>query len=446
MRQPAGETADAPVHRASRRLALVGGPALLAALAALNLVLTFGLQWLPVTAVGVGPATDALFVSALVPQVLLAVVSSGLTSVLTPLLATAGERAFSLHAWTYAYGVGLVALALNGALFLAAPIGVSWLAPGFDAPGRALTIDLFRIQLVGAFATMLLMVTWSAHYAKDRFAWVEVTGVLAGAAALAAAWLAVPSLGVVAVAWAMSLRAVLQVVLLAPGLGRFVRADFRAAGLNTLWRRLLPLVGGATYFKLDPVVERLLASFAPAGHLSLFHLGQLAYGAGNQIVTRALINTAMPRLAALAEQKTWPAFREVLHHRLFAAGAVTVAAWVALVVVGRPVLRLALSRWLDPGQVDTLHALLIGLGGVWLGGAAGQVLTTGFFAAGNTETPTRIGIIGFTVAIPLKIVCFRWWGIYGLAIATSAYTVGTACAHYVYLHRTLSEREAGEAA
>ena len=417
-------------------------PAVLALLAGLNVLLTVGYQWLPVARLGVGVATDALFVSAIVPQVILAVVGGGLTSVLTPLFATAESDRFRIQAWTYAQGIGLAALALNGALFLAAPWWVALVVPGFDHAARLLTVDLVRAQLAGALATMVLMVAWSADYARRRFVWVEASGVVAAAAGLAMAAALLPEYGVHAVAWAMSLRAVLQLVLLMPAWGRYARPDWRAAGGPTALARLLPLVGGATYYKLDPVVERVLASFAPAGQLSLLHLGQQASAAGNQILTKALVNPIMPALAELAAARLWPDFTRLTRRRLAAVLAVTLGAWVAMALAGRPVLALVLGRWLGPAEVALLHQVLVALGGVWVGGAAGQVLTVGFFALGDTRTPTTVGVVGFTLGIPLKVLCYWWWGVVGLAVATSAYTAGNAVAHHALLRRGVAGRAA----
>jgi peptidoglycan biosynthesis protein MviN/MurJ (putative lipid II flippase) len=431
---------------AGLRLDRIGPTTMLAAVATLNLGLTFAFQWLPVATVGVGPATDALFASTIVPQVMLAVVSSSLTSVLTPMLATADRTTFSLHAWTYARGTAIAAVLLAGALFILAPWWVPWLVPGFDDETRALTVGLVRVQLIGSVATMLLMVTWAAQYARQRFLWVEVSGAIANAVGLAMGWALIPALGVAAVAWAMSIRSVLQVLLLVPGLGPYAGADWASVGGATALRRLAPLVGGATYYKLDPMLERLLASFAPPGQLSLFHLGQLAYGAGNQILTRALINPIMPRLATTAQALAWPTFAAAVYRRLWIVVVGAGAAWLAVIVAGRPSLALALHRWMTPGEIDVLHALLIGLGGVWLGGAAGQVLTVGFFAIGDTETPTRVGVAGFTIGIPIKVLFYRWWGIQGLAVAASLYTVGTAVAHLACLRRALRRRAGAERA
>lgn len=417
-------------------------PAVLALLAGLNLLVTVGYQWLPVARLGVGVATDALFVSAIVPQVILSVASSGLTSVLTPLLATASADRFRVQAWTYAHGVGLAALALNGALFLAAPWWVTWLVPGFEPAAQALTVDLVRAQLAGALATMLLMVAWSADYARRRFVWVEASGILAGVIGLAVATALLPRYGVHAVAWAMSLRSVLQLALLVPGWGRYARPDWRAAGGRTAFTRLLPLMGGATYYKLDPMVERVLASFAPAGHLSLLHLGQQAYAAGNQILTKALVNPIMPALAELAAARAWPDFARLTRRRLVAVLGLAAAAWLALALIGRPLLGSVLGRWLGPAEIALLHVILVALGGVWLGGAAGQVSTVGFFALGDTRTPTAVGVVGFTLAIPLKIVFYWWWGVVGLAVATSIYTGGNAVAHQLLLRRGIARRAA----
>jgi peptidoglycan biosynthesis protein MviN/MurJ (putative lipid II flippase) len=417
-------------------------PAVLALLAGLNLVVTVGYQWLPVARLGVGTATDALFVSAIVPQVILSVISSGLTSVLTPLLATADADRFRVQAWTYAHGVGLGALALNGALFLAAPWWVGWLVPGFDAPARMLTIDLVRVQLAGALATMLLMVAWSADYARRRFVWVEVSGILAGVLGLALAVALLPRYGVHAVAWAMSLRSIVQLALLVPGWGRYARPDWRAAGGRTAFTRLLPLMGGATYYKLDPMVERILASFAPAGHLSLLHLGQQASAAGSQILTKAVVNPIMPALSEFAAAQLWPDFARLTRRRLTIVLGTTVGAWIAMALVGRPLLGLVLARWLDSGEIALLHVILVALGGVWLGGTAGQLLAIGFFALGDTRTPTTVGVVGFTIGIPLKVLCYWWWGVVGLAVATSAYTAGNAVAHHTLLRRAIARRAA----
>lgn len=420
-------------------------PATLATLAALNLFISFGYQWLPVVKHGVGAATDALFVSTLVPQIVLSIVSGSLASVLTPMLATADAASFRAQAWTFAQVMGLASAVANGLLGVAAPLWVPWIVPGFDAANTALTVSLVRVQLIGAVATMFLMVGWSAYHARRQFVWVEVSGSIAGVVGLLWAWWAMPGAGVMAFAWGMTVRAVVQVLLLLPGLGPYARPSWRHADGTTVWRRVLPLLGGATYYKLDPLLERLLASFAPVGHLSVLHLAQQVYAAGSSILTKALINPVLPTLAQAASQRAWPAVEAMGRRRLLIVVSCAAAAWLPLLVVGRPAMQAALAPWLPPDEISRLHAVLMALAGVWLGGLAGQLLTVGFFAVGETRTPTLVGVIGFTLAIPVKILGFIGWGVVGLAAASSAGSLGNAITHRLLLSRHLRRRAAADA-
>ena len=104
--------------------------------------------------------------------------------------------------------------------------------------------------------------------------------------------------------------------------------------------------------------------------------------------------------------------------------------------------RSVLSAILGHGQftqyeIDQLWGILLLLSGVWVGGAAGQVLSMSFYSRGDTRTPVRIGVIGFTIAIVLKILAFRAFGLPGLAMAASAYYLGNTLALLLTLRRDL---------
>lgn len=408
-------------------------------------MLSFGYQWLPLQALGAGAETDALFASALVPQLVLAVFGAGLTTVLMPLLAVQDARSFRVQAWSFMHVVGVFAVALNGLLFLSAPLWVGWIVPGFQPPERALTVSLLRIQLISTVFMLLLSVTWAAYYARSRFVWVELSSALAGLSGLVVLRLLLPRLGVHGVAWAIVVRSLLQVALLLGGLGRYVPAVWTHSAIAETQRRLLPLVGGAIYFKLDPLVDRLLASFAPAGMLSLLQFSQQIYFAGNQVLTKAIVNPLTTLLAQTASRKDWRGFRRLGRERLLAVIALTTASYLVVAFAGEPILQAVLVRGRFRSEdVTLLHRLLVALVGVWVGGAAGQVLTAGFFAYGNTVTPTKIGVFGFTLAILLKVVGFKFGGVVGIAVATSCYYLLNCWLHATFLARDVRRLEEAE--
>lgn len=70
-------------------------------------------------------------------------------------------------------------------------------------------------------------------------------------------------------------------------------------------------------------------------------------------------------------------------------------------------------------------------------GCVGQLTSQGFYALGDTKTPTRIGIVTFTVYVPLKFLAFRAFGIYGLATATGLFGLVNVLLQSSFLRRRL---------
>jgi peptidoglycan biosynthesis protein MviN/MurJ (putative lipid II flippase) len=84
---------------------------------------------------------------------------------------------------------------------------------------------------------------------------------------------------------------------------------------------------------------------------------------------------------------------------------------------------------------------LICLGGIFVGGALGQILSTAFYAITDTVTPTRIGAVVFTLGITLKISGFFLFGILGIAIGSSVHYLLAAAVLYVSLEKKLRNLE-----
>jgi peptidoglycan biosynthesis protein MviN/MurJ (putative lipid II flippase) len=200
-------------------------------------------------------------------------------------------------------------------------------------------------------------------------------------------------------------------------------------------RRLKPLLVGTAYYKMEPAVDRYLASMAGAGGLSLLYLAQLAYGAGSQVLNAAVTVPTVPLLARQAQQGQWALFRSTYRRRTALALITSTCAVAFVAIAGHSILRLTLGNRLQPAEVQRLWWLLLALAGVLLGGATGQILASTFYAKGDTLTPTRIGVVGFTIGIVLKIAGFTHFGLIGLAMATSVYYVLNAATEFVVLER-----------
>lgn len=394
----------------------------LGALSAGNIGLAFLFQWYIFIKLGPGAGTDALFAGMTIPQLVLVVISDSLMHVLVPMLAGEDMERFRHDAWGFFLLAGAAFSAFALLLYMTAPWWVSLIVPGFTKAGQDLTVDLTRIQLAGMVFTALSGVQWAVYHARQQFVWPELSPFLGGGLAFLLLIWALPRYGVVAAAWISTLRSALQTVLMMPAMGAFVRPDFRSPAMQDIWRRIRPLLIGNIYYKTDPLVDRFLLSMSGAGTLSLYYLGQQFFGAGSAVLNRAMVSPLVPQLSILYKSGQKNIFMSVYRKSLFQNLIITSLIIASIIVIGQPLLKFMIG-WgaFRVTDVSLLWLVMLGMSGVFIGGSAGQITTSVFYAAGNTRTPTRLSMISYSFFIPVKIASFFTWGVMGIAIATSVY-------------------------
>jgi putative peptidoglycan lipid II flippase len=410
----------------------------LSLLAAFNVLLLIVWQWKVLTQLGPGRDMDALVAGMVLPNFATAVVGGSLVNVLLPMLSAApvAERSrmrAELSATLLALFAGVAAV-----LALLAPLWVPLIAPGLMGQDRDAVVQLARIQLVGLALSGVLTVQSVARQAEGSFVRVEAAQVAASLGGLAALVWAAPRFGATGVAVSAVLRVVLQLLLLLSTPRASGRLVPQSDTLRELWRRVRPLLGASLYYKSDVVLDRLLASLAPAGALSLYHVALQIISSGQQVIQRGIVAPAIRDMSAARATHGDLALRIRLRRSLTVVLLLSGLATVVLVAMGYPLLLGVFGRGaVRPEQVRMLWVLLLLLTGVWLGGVAGLLLSSSFYVLGDTFTPARIGVIGFTLAIGLKLVAFRAFGLPGLAAAASAYYLMNAGLIGVALGRRL---------
>lgn len=410
---------------------------ILAGLAICNAILAILMPWYVVTRLGIGLSTDAFFASGALPQLIFLVTSFSLTQVLVPLLATEDEKTFRRDSWAFFLGVSGVFALLAIILFATTGFWVALLVPGFPAEGRRLTVTLTRIQLLAMIGNAAVVVLWSVYYARQKFIWAEFSSVLANAIGLLFLFWTLPEYGIKAAAWATVLTLGMKVALLMPVLGPWQRPQWDSYAMKEAWRRIKPFLLGETYAKSDPLVDRFLTSLTTAGNLSLLYIGQQVHGALTLIITRAVATPSVPRLAIAAKSRDWPSFRHIYRQRLLSMLGITIAACAGLFLIGEPLLRLMIGHGgITAQNVHMLWWIMLALGGLLVGGAAGQVTSGAFYAMGDTKTPTMLFIGTFTVYVPIKIIVFLRYGVTGLAATTSLHLIINFLLQLVLLETT----------
>ena len=422
------------------RLALVLGW-----LTGANLLLGLLIQWYVVVQLGVGFETDALFAGMALPQLILIVVSMSLTHVLVPLLATEDEETFRRDAWGFFLGISGLFTGAALVLFTTANYWVPWLVPGFPEDEQALTVTLTRIQLVNMVFAAATSVLWSVYHARQKFVWAELSPFLANLLGLLLLVWLLPLYGVIAAAWITVVRTGLQLVWLLPGLGRWQWPHWKSPAMLKAWRRVKFPVLGTAYYKTDPLVDRFLTSLGPVGSLSSLYVGQQIYAAANQIITKAIAAPMVPLLAIQSNAGNWLAFRRSYRKRLLWMAGLTGVGYLVFLLIGESLLSLLIGQGsVTEESVVTLWWIMVALGGALVGGAAGQITSTTFYAMGDTRTPTLVSICLFSIYVPVKFLVFFLYGLNGLAISISMYFMVSFIVQAFLLERAIPGSGSGE--
>ncbi|HEX5505525.1 MAG TPA: murein biosynthesis integral membrane protein MurJ [Thermomicrobiales bacterium] len=353
-------------------------------------------------AFGAGAEANAYYAAFRLPDTLFSLIAGGaLSSALIPVLLGAtreGGEAAGLRLTNLVLTALLAVFAFVvalGELFTPAFVG-GLLAPGFDAPTSALTVTLTRIMLLQTLILAVGSVATAVLNSRNQFLLTALSVASHNLALVAGILVArfVPGVGIYGPTWGVVGGAVLQVLILLPGLvGRRFRyrptwnpADPR---LREVVRLLLPngLAVGVGYAGF--ILDTAFASRAPerAG-LPALQNAWLLVGLPIALLGQAVGQSAFPRLAAQADAGEWASLRLTLVRSLGGAVALALPALLGLLVLGRPVIRVLFEHGKYGADAGALtYAVLVPYAIGLPAYVATEVVTRGLIALRDTRTP-----------------------------------------------------------
>lgn len=370
---------------------------------------------------GAGRETDAFFAALAVPTFVLAVLGTAVANVIVPILAGENTGHARQDSWAFIWWVTAVFGALGGILALLAPVWVPLLVPGLDGSAQELAVNLARIQMVAMVFNAQGTIAACCCQAVGRFRRPALAPLAGGMVGLAFVLVLVPVFGIHGAAWAEVARLGITFAVVVPGLGRPVAPSWRSPAVGDALRRMRPLVLGGLYYRSDVLVDRVLGSLTPAGGLSILALGTRLYGVGAQVVTNAVTVPALTELAVHHKRGRPDMFDERWRRALRATVVLSCAAWLAVCAVAFAVAGVGGIGTFGPQDANRFALVLLLLGGVLVGAAAGQVLSGAHYARGDTRTPAIIAAVAFSVGVALKVAGLVSFELVGLAVATSLY-------------------------
>ncbi len=407
---------------------------------------------------GAAEATDAHAAALALPTMFAAIVSGSLSYILVPELVRkfsadddripshSAKSAENLSAWQLASFVACITILISAAcsllLFLIAEPVCNWLYGEMKADGLRLTSELLRILSVQVLLNGVISWAQAVHHSRHHFVIPALGGVIGTTLSLAVAFQFGSS--IYAVAWAINLGSLLSVLIQVVPLGKYLafpRADNTA--ILRLCNLLWPLLLGASLMRVDPLIDRVLASklvVDSPGAIAYINFAQRILAALLAIGTSSLAIVAFPQLAQHVDGNGTSGFA-----RHFALAFRRLILLVVPIALGFSLFSVRIIRdMLQTGEFteqdsNVVGWLIVTLMGVFLGASCAELLARGFYVLGDTKSPTVIGVIALVVSWGIKISLFSQLGLWGITIGVSAYCVLSAGGMAWWLSRNVKE-------
>lgn len=393
----------------------------------LQLALQFAFQVLLAKHFGSSWEMDAYVAAIAVPTAISAVSVGSLGYAFVPLfserLADDPQRAWSLAGSVGTLLVVFLAAAAVLSFLFAEPL-TAFLCPGFSAERSDLAVRLLRIQCWLVIGNGLIAFFHSIYHSHKKFLLPAVASPVGIGVTVIGAFVYYER-GMTAISWCILAGSFTAVALMLPLPLRHARLSFHAhADVKRFLLLLAPLILGAVYYRLDPLVDRYLTSLLPVGSVS--HLGYASRLASALVMVTVggLSVVAFPNLARHWAAGRRDSFRAEVAAAMRCVAAVLVPIGFALFFFSKPLIGDLLERGaFTSSDTEAVAGLLVLYLGMIVGAGVGEITSKVFFSLSDTRTPTLVGVAGFTIGLVLKIALSSRFGVAAVVAATSFYFV-----------------------
>lgn len=220
--------------------------------------------------------------------------------------------------------------------------------------------------------------------------------------------------------------------------------DVRDEGIRETLYLILPVLLGVSVNQVNKIVDRAIASTLVEGGISALSYASVLNNAVQEVTVTGIITVMFADCAALAAKGEHERVRDRLTRTFDVLMVVLIPASVGMIVLAEPIISLFLQR----GSFDhrsaawTAAALKCYAAGLFFH-AARDAMVKMFYAYKDTKTAAGSSVAAIGVNVVLNFIFSKFWGLSGLAAATSMSAVFQSGFLYVVFskkHQTMNIR------
>lgn len=424
---------------------VVGGAVIIAVFSVISRILGLLRDRLLAARFGADVVTDSYYAAFRLPDfVFQTLVLGALTSAFIPvfvrLYQKQKEDGFALANGTMTILMVVMGL-LAAAVAIGAPLLTKVIAPGFSTDQQQLTTQMTRIMLGGILLFSVSNVAGGVLQGLRRFLAFSLSplfynlGLIFGIIFLVNWW------GPIGLAWGVVVGAAAHLIIqltaayMAGWRPRW-RWSWSDQFINQVWKLMLPRTFGLAAAQVNQVVITVIASALAVGSLTQLTWADNLQNVPINVFGVPLAVATFPVLAQQLASNDTNLFLDTVRNNLRRILFLVMPAAALIVVLRAQIIRVVLGSgafdW-----ADTYHtAQILGiLAAALVANSLIALLARVFYAQEDTKTPVRLALLGVVVNIILAVILSKWWGIEGVAAATSTAAVIQLGGLLISLHR-----------
>lgn len=402
---------------------------------------------------GRSDAMDAFLAAALIPGLLINLISESMNQALVPTLVRVREtegqaRAQELLSSAMLWSCALLILA-SAAMGMGAHAFFPLIGSHFGPDKLGLAVHLFYGLLPVVLLTGIASNCTAVLNTQDRFALPAVAPIVTPLATIGCALLLHQALGI----WSLVVAAVSGALLHAGWMAwmmnaRGYRFSLRWHGMNEATRTVAhqygPVLLSSVVASGGLLVDQSMAAMLPAGSVSALVYANRFVSVVLTLLGGAIASAVTPYFATMVARREWSACRHSVRTWLTWTALVSIPIAITLMAGGHWLVRVAFQHGAFAARDTAVVAPVLAMYAIQIPFfVTSRVFYRFLLAMRRTDLILYCGLLNLGLDVVLNLVLMRRMGVAGIALATSLWTISTFLFLWYWTHRLLRAAERG---
>ena len=405
---------------------------------------------------GRSDAMDAFLAAALIPSLLVNLIAESMNQALVPTLVRVREqegrdRAQQLLSSSMLW-MCLLLSAASAVLALLAHGFFPFIASHYSPAKLQLAVRLFYGLLPVVLITGIATNCTAVLNTLDRFALPALAPIAISVSVLVGALLFGARFGIWAMVYSTLGGSLLHAIIVAWMMeARGYRFRLRWHGMTEATREVAgqygPVLLSCVVASGGLLVDQSMAAMLPAGSVSALVYANRFVSVVLTLLAGAVSTAVVPYFSRMIAYRDWAGCRHTLRTWVRITAIVSVPIAVALIADARPLVHVAFEHGRFGPRDTAVVASVLGMYAIQIPFfVTSRVYYRFLVAMRRTDLILYCGILNLGLDIVLNLVFMRWFGVAGIALATSLWTVSTFFYLWYWSQRLLLRAHSAEAA